>query len=345
MDNVKISFTPLKLKEGILANNDILSYEEFRTFFLEKIDEKFLRSFLVRLGQIEGCIKKEKYKEAHKRWEKLQQEILFNKDYNVSLLFVENIDSPEGKYEFKYASKEYDVLGSKGKLTRLSKLSQKLYQADLEEQIAYHLSQFITDVDTKKTRYELITRIFKEADSDVKSNASNARWHTKDWTYRNILYGKNPHWRGNVTDAFINHMAHLHIQSFSKTLETSNKNLFATSVFNEEKQNLWKLLYDSRNNLAWYTGGDVIIKYDNQIFNIQVKTGINAKKRSQVGGDLAVNNLLKFIESIKNEIKEKNIEKIIEKLYNELKTSGWVEFTEKKIENITEKVIKNSLTN
>jgi flagellar assembly factor FliW len=44
------SSSSLVLKEGILANDDILSYEEFREFILEKIDESFLRSFLTRLG-------------------------------------------------------------------------------------------------------------------------------------------------------------------------------------------------------------------------------------------------------------------------------------------------------
>ncbi|WP_291631399.1 hypothetical protein [Clostridium sp.] len=52
-------------------------------------------------------------------WENFQRDILNNKNYNVSLLFIENIDTEASNYKFKYASKEYDVLSNRGKLTRM----------------------------------------------------------------------------------------------------------------------------------------------------------------------------------------------------------------------------------
>ncbi|WP_291631400.1 hypothetical protein [Clostridium sp.] len=60
--------------------------------------------------------------------------------------------------------------------------------------------------------WKLIQQAFNLNDHDINTNATDARWHTGDWTYKNILYGSNPVWQGNAADAFMNHMAHLHAQ-------------------------------------------------------------------------------------------------------------------------------------
>jgi hypothetical protein len=41
---VKVTSTPMTLKEGILANNDILSFEEFRSFMYERLNAEVLVS-------------------------------------------------------------------------------------------------------------------------------------------------------------------------------------------------------------------------------------------------------------------------------------------------------------
>lgn len=314
-------------KEGIVADNDILSFEEFRVFAQEQFNEKILNSLYARLNQIEGCVRKGDYKGAYLRWENIEKDILLNKEYSVSLLFIENINTDSGNYNYRYASKEYDVLGKSGKLTRLKQLSQKLFKESIEEQISFHLNQFLTDIATQTTRWKFIQQLFAGGDSDVKRNAANARWHTKNWTYKNILYGDNPVWQGNAADAFMNHMAHMHVQLMASNISEDQKNLFATSVFNEEKDNIWNLLYASKNTTPWFTGGDIIFKYGDQLYNIQLKTGQEtaSKRRSRIGGKLATADLLKFIEQLKVEIKAQNVEEIIRLMYNELKTSGWVE--------------------
>jgi hypothetical protein len=58
----------------------------------------------------------------------------------------------------------------------------------------------------------------------------------------------------------MNHMAHLHVQLIAQD-SIDDQNLFATSVFREEKDNIFNLLYASKNNTSWVTGGDIIIKY------------------------------------------------------------------------------------
>ncbi len=69
---VKISSSPLVLKEGILANNDILNFEEFKSFIGERLDEQVLKSLNLKLSEIQGCIEKGNIKEAYLKWEKLE---------------------------------------------------------------------------------------------------------------------------------------------------------------------------------------------------------------------------------------------------------------------------------
>ena len=117
--NMSINQTPLILKEGVLANNDILDYNEFYNFMKEHLSEKVLKGLFARFNMISGHIKAGRYKKAYLMWENLEKDILLNNDYAVSLLFIENINSPDGNYNYKYSTKEYDVLSNRGKLTHL----------------------------------------------------------------------------------------------------------------------------------------------------------------------------------------------------------------------------------
>ena len=232
----------LVLKEGILANNDILSETEFKDFIDPILDERLLHNLNLRLNSILKFIKRGQIKEAYKEWESLQRNILQNKDYAVSLLFIENINSENKDYQFKHATKEYDILNDRGKLTHISNLMKVTYQESIQEQINEHLSEFITDISTKTiSDIELIRDIFKSKYHDIKHNASEARWNTHNWTYKNIIYGNNPVWQGNAADAFMNHMAHLHVQILAGSIPAEQQNLFAQSVWNEEKDNIFKV--------------------------------------------------------------------------------------------------------
>ena len=96
-------------------------------------------------------------------WENLEKDILFNKNYSVSLLFIENINSDTGNYSYKYSTREYDVLSDRGKLTRLKQLNSKLIQESLEEQVNSHLAEFISDVELNKASIPVITNVDAEA--------------------------------------------------------------------------------------------------------------------------------------------------------------------------------------
>ena len=140
-------------------------------------------------------------------------------------------------------------------------------------------------------------------------------------------------------------MAHLHVQVIANQVDKNDK-LFPISVFNEEKDNIWNLLLASRNATPWFTGGDIIIKYGGQIYNIQLKTGQMLgpnQKRSRIGGKITTQKLLQLIEDLKNEINNGDKERIIQILYQELKTSGWVEPTNQIIGEIANSIIDDSI--
>ena len=332
-------------KEGILANNDIMTYDEFYSFMQPILNEELIKKILIRFQRIRALLQRNEIKKAYNMWENFQRDILNNKSYNVSLLFIENIDTEASNYKFKYASKEYNVLSNRGRLTRMKQLSEELFKASIEEQIAEHLQEFLGDVATKRLSWELIQQAFSLNNHDVNTNATDARWHTGDWTYKNILYGSNPAWQGNAADAFMNHMAHLHAQILAAQISDENIQLFTTSVFNEEKDNIFQLLYNSKNTTAWYTGGDIILKFGGQIYNIQLKTGQQTNtRRRRIGGKIAKISLINFINDIEYDLKNVNIDEIIKKLYNELQTSGYIELTNKAANEVLDQCI-SKLTN
>lgn len=332
-------------KEGILANNDIMTYDEFYSFMQPILNEELIKKILIRFQRIRALLQRNEIKKAYNMWENFQRDILNNKNYNVSLLFIENIDTEASNYKFKYASKEYNVLSNRGRLTRMKQLSEELFKASIEEQIAEHLQEFLGDVATKRLSWELIQQAFSLNEHDVNTNATDARWHTGDWTYKNILYGSNPAWQGNAADAFMNHMAHLHAQILAAQISNENIQLFTTSVFNEEKDNIFQLLYNSKNTTAWYTGGDIILKFGGQIYNIQLKTGQQTNtRRRRIGGKIAKISLINFINDIEYDLKNVNIDEIIKKLYNELQTSGYIELTNKAANEVLDQCI-SKLTN
>lgn len=336
----KVTSSQTIYKEGIVANNDIMTYDEFYSFMKPMLNEELINKILIRFQRIRALLQRDEIKKAYNMWENFQRDILNNKNYNVSLLFIENINTEASNYKFKYASKEYDVLSNRGKLTRMKQLSEQLFKASIEEQIAEHLQEFLGHVATRKLSWKLIQQAFNLNDHDINTNATDARWHTGDWTYKNILYGSNPVWQGNAADAFMNHMAHLHAQVLAAQISNENIQLFTTSVFNEEKDNIFQLLYNSKNTTAWYTGGDIVLKFGGQIYNIQLKTGQQTNtRRRRIGGKLAKISLINFINDIEYDLKNTNVDKIIKKLYNELQTSGYIELTNKAANEVLDQCI------
>lgn len=335
----KISQNQMVLKEGIVSNNDILNYEEFYAIMKPHLQGEIIDSFHTRIGQIQAAIDKKDFRDAYKRWESFESKILKNDNYAVSLLFIDNINTDAGSYVFKYATKEYDVLSKAGNMTSLGAMREYLKQSDTSNEIKRHLQNFIGDVNSRLLNDYDIGRLFSSGDDGMKSRASNARWHTKDWTYRNIFYGDNPMWTGNVADAFMNHMAKMHVQLIAGKMNDDEKIVLANSVFQEEGHGIYDMLVASRNNTPWYTGGDIIFKFNGQLHNIQLKTGqILQEERTRIGSQVSMQKLTFLLNNMKTKLSNKDIDGVIKLMYNELKTSGYVEATNEALAKTVEKL-------
>jgi len=72
--------------------------------------------------------------------------------------------------------------------------------------------------------------------------------------------------QGRAYDAFFNHLANYNKSIFQylksqgkKNITLSNFNSNKTVYAEEGPANFAKLLHESKNNTAWYTGGDIVI--------------------------------------------------------------------------------------
>lgn len=335
----RISQSQMELKEGIVSNNDILNYEEFYAIMKPYLQVEIIDSFRTRIEEIQAAINKKDFRDAYKKWEDFEDEILKNNNYAVSLLFIDNIDTDAGSYEFKHTTKEYDVLSKAGNMTNLGIMTEYFKQADTGDEVKRHLQKFIEDVNSKLLNDYDVDRLFNSGNRGMKSRAAKARWHTKDWTYRNIFYGKNPMWMGNVADAFMNHMAKMHVQLIAGQMNDNEKIVLANSVFQEEGHGIYDMLLASRNNTPWYTGGDIIYKFNGQLYNIQLKTGQSLQEeRTRIGSQISMKKLTSLLNNMKAKVNARDADGIIKLMYDELKTSGYVEVTNKALTETVEEL-------
>lgn len=323
-------------KEGIVAFNEILNEQEFNTVMMQLIDAEWLNIFKLRLLDILNDIEANSIKSAYQKWEALQGEMLGNPNFATSLLFVSNLQGMDvpGSLQYSYVSQEYNILSEKGMFLNVQQGFENIMQDTIGEAVQSHLLGLKEDIETKEAPYRVVQLMNTLHDNKSKAYAR----YRQDRTYKNVLYGRSKSWLGNVTDAFMNHMAHLHM-SMEHLEENENGLGFTQSVFQEEKNNINKLLVDSTNKTAWFTGGDVIIKYNNQLYSIQVKSSMLAQGR---GGKITSRIRTKGLKIvINNLINSLNMGKlsVIQSLYNSLKTSGWVEHTNVNVNQIVDQLI------
>lgn len=238
-------------------------------------------------------------------------------------MIIDDINFTSQKSKFYFESNEYNVLDERGVRSKLTNIKEQLWKQNTQKMLTKHLKGMHDDL----LKYHWFPNdIFDSIQKDKEHEKRNARldYAIKNKNFHNmkfIYYGDNPNWYGNMADAFVNHLAHLHIQIFAGDAFESN---FGTSVFNEEKKNIYKLIADSTNNTAWYTGGDIIIKYQGQLFNIQLKTVQgNLNNIDKIGKTIATHDLSKQLLILKQNINNTNV--LIEKMFNFFKTTGWIE--------------------
>ena len=322
--NLKQEIKQMVEKEGVLANNDILNKEEYSAFVKQHFNEDVINKASSYFSKILGALGGKNVKEAYRLWEEFQGNVLkMGENFATSLLMISEI---KNALTFSYESKEYDLLTTKGYFTAAKETFENMLKLKTEDQIQNHLQKFFTDVQEKEATEKTIS-LFIQQHQDNKSFADNVfnvyKRFKDNPSYKNVLYGNSEVWRGNVADAFINHLAHRHANLLKITLVGhKSQEEISYSVFEEEKNNIDRLLVASTNNIPYYTGGDVIFKYGGQIFSIQVKSTKNLANEFKY--QLAVSDFEKLIRQFDADLTS-NIEKFINTSYDALKTSGFIE--------------------
>ena len=303
---------------------------------------------------------------AYKLWETvLSPLLLFNNKYQeVSLMVISGMEHTE---DFAYTTRESDVLTPSGQIEAISKdkneINMLFKNNSIQLYLSKHLHEMLNSVKTEqifvdksqdptKAYYNNTEYILKEY---IKSKKSRQRRYSQFFktdkeflTFKQLMYGESETWYGNVADAFVQHLAHMHSQIFLGNINNDFNYINNKSVFKEEGSYIMQLLADSRNNIPWYTGGDLILKLQHGvILNIQLKTTQNlidfSSNKKQIVGDISANKLKEFLRKLELIFSKEsiNIEKLSNILFEELRTSAWIEGVNKQIKKGTSELIKN----
>lgn len=341
-------------EDCVLAFDDVLDKDSFKRAIEEneiiqewQVNCKAIKSSLTRAL---NAIGNNNVRKAYHIWEtQLNWRLLHNKQYQqVSLLVLGGLNS--SNLDIKYMSKEYNSLTKTGILN----ISQQndaigvLFKQSLSsEWMQQHLDLMLYDIWNSQVKVSKSSKIqilfytdksdsfYRYLDKDTRQNTYkrlNLGREPKFFTLKEFMYGDNPQWQGQAADAFLQHLAHMHVGLFADSSGLQNIINIENqpSVFDEEQSNIFELLLQSRNNTPWYTGGDLILKLGSgQILNIQLKTqGANLSRQKQaLNSSITTDKLAKLLIQIYDYFKdiEANKNELIELLFNELKTSAWIE--------------------
>ena len=282
--------------------------------------------------QVMASNKENDYQQIYKAWEQLQKDLLNN--MNVSLLAVTHFYNQNGSQEWKLYD-EGSVITPSGRID-LTKADQNIMTLSVSQIFARHLSGLFNSLKSEKPSEEQLDKIR----SSIQINSIG-----KDPTFKNAIWSaqeqKTVKYRGQVADAFLQHVGAYHAQ-YLKTSDNIKLKNFSTSAFREEGPEAWiDRLIESKNRTGWWTGGDLILldNKGNVVFNIQLKT--SAKEGASIG-NLALVEFNKHIKKITDLFQNNNYEAIANQFYNMVKTSGIMEKINDNIQNTAED-IKNKI--
>lgn len=336
----------MAIVQGAMIGGSFLPEKEFK----EIITELFLNTDNVKemnrlINLALKNIKSKNLRAAYKNIEEFETKLL--KNPSTSIMLITNLNSEEGNYKWYLNKNEKNVIQKGGKLSYSKIIKNSLIEEEISQILSKHLLDMIRTVDTTKMSDEEIRAFFnnyifssKKKKIDIGSRTHNSR------KIKEMIYGQNPAYKGNIADAFIQHVANMHKQLLIGKME--NIVPISSSVLQEEGSNFYQLLLDSTNNTPWFTGGDLILLNENRevIANIQLKTLVN-EKASVVGGQgITGGRLSTYLIELKKLINNDNIldaKVFADKFYQTFATSGILDEVEDKIEDIVVKKVRNVL--
>lgn len=288
-------------------------------------------------------IKGKNIRAAYKNMEEFETELFKNPP--TSIMVITNLNSSEGKYTWAWNKDEKNTIMKSGKISYSKTVKNNLMAEEVTEILSQHLLNLIKTIETTELSDEQINNLFKHYTyQNKKTKRLMGLEANQSRNLKDIIYGNNPQYKGQIADAFINHVGNMHKQILSGKID--NVTPIVASVMEEEGSNFYQLLIDSTNNTPWYTGGDLILLGDNRevIANIQLKTIINEK--SSTIGKITSSTLLGHLEELKTLINEENIldaDIFADKIYSMFATSGVIDEVNNKVVDIAENIARQTL--
>lgn len=280
---------------------------------------------------------------AYENMEELQTILLSNP--STSIMLITNLKSPEGEYSWSWVQNEKDTLRKSGKISYAQTIQNGLVEAEWTEILSKHLLDMIKTVETTEMSNPAISKMFKiynYQNHKIKSAIGAKARENRNLKY--AIYGDNPQYRGQIADAFLNHVGNMHKTILTNKMEEIKP--FNMSVLQEEGENFLQLLIDSKNNTPWYTGGDLIIlgNQGNVVANIQLKTILN--ESADTVGRITISKLRTNLQELKKLIDKESIldsEAFADKIYRMFATSGVIDEITDEVINIAYEETRKAL--
>lgn len=312
--------------EGAMLGGTFLPEKEFKDIIKEYFDNTDnVKKIRIKLSKILSDT--DNIKTLYDKVEEIETELF--KNPTVSLLLITNLKSTEGEYEQYQKSQEGKVVKEGGGLSYLEATKKSLIQQKYSQYLSEHLIELINYVELTELSNEEIKKYFHDNKfSSVKTKGEMGTRARENRSLMYIIYGNKTldKRRGQIADAFLNHLGNLHKNLFGNGIKNLEMNLspFSQSVVQEEGDNLIQILIDSTNSAGQQTGGDLILLDNNKVIaNIQLKT-IQKEKQTDVGSisnDKILEKLQKLREFIDKDIVY-NRDRFADICYDTFKTSA-----------------------
>lgn len=333
----------MAVKEGALIGGYLLPEKEFKEVIKDSIlnNDENLKKIKDIFRRALNNIHIKNIRALYKNIEELESELL--KNPTVSLMVITNLNTQEEKMNFYLNKSEKNFIRKGGKISKSKALKNSILNEELNQILSQHLSNFIKEIEN----YTLTKKEMKEFFEDniflsyERKREMGRRAKDSDYSLKQVVYGNNPQYLGQIADAYLNHIGNLHKSLLFNKMANLSEIKLPSSIKKEEGENFFQLLIDSTNSTGWWTGGDLIVLGSNNeiLANIQLKTRLS-DTNSSVLGKITYEKLEKGLVDLYNLFENdflKDSEKFANDFYELFKTSGITQ----EVENIiTEEAIQ-----
>lgn len=337
----------------IFINNKQLFKDLFQEHF--KINqgniETSINILLRLLNNLEQTVTSENALRFEQAWKVFQRNVLLNqKDLEILIAYRNNSEGTQvevsnivkqkdiqGTTKTPYGTNYYGIQAGHDKVAKVGSDivddAKAIEQAErIENYVRNHLSGFLNQLNENigQTNASILYNYHQQYLSyfmkhkGPRQSLANMPWRRAFYEIKSTNINRRI--QGRAYDAFFNHLANYN-KSIFQYLKSQGKKNITLSNFNSNKTvyteegpvNFAKLLHESKNNTAWYTGGDIVIvnpKNMQIVYNIQLKSTISKQKASTF--PIKINALKSILNNFKQ---NQNPQEMAEYLYKNLLTS------------------------